>query len=151
MKMIQKELINIIEQNMVVLAWLSDTLKRPTNVLLRRPRQQLEILVRLHLGGRSKLKDIAAREYTPASNLCSVFRILEQEGFVKREIDKDDRRNTWYSVTSSGTKLARKTIDAFRRRVAELFSEISDEDEKKLTEALKSMNVILNKIKQEKI
>ncbi|MFA7188279.1 MAG: MarR family transcriptional regulator [Alphaproteobacteria bacterium] len=151
MKMIQKEFINIIEQNMVILAWLSDTLKRPTKVLLRRPRQQLEILVRLHLGGRAKLKDIAAREYTPASNLCSVFRILEQEGLVKREIDKDDRRNTWYSVTSSGTKLARKTIDAFRGRVAELFSEISDEDEKKLTEALKSMNVILNKIKQEKI
>ena len=149
--MVHKEFINLIEQNMVVLAWLSDSLKRPTRVLSRRPRQQLEILVRLHLGGRAKLKDIAAREYTPASNLCSVFRVLEQEGLVKREIDKDDRRNTWYFVTPKGTKLARKTIDSFRERVSELFSEISESDEEKLTNALKSMNTILNKIKQEKL
>jgi DNA-binding MarR family transcriptional regulator len=149
--MMQKEFINIIEQNMVILAWLSDTLKRPSRVLLRRPRQQLEILVRLYLGGRAKLKDIAAREYTPASNLCSVFRVLEQEGLVKRETDNDDRRNTWYSATAKGTKLARKTIDSFRERISELFDEISDEDEKKLTEALRNMNKILNKIKQEKL
>ncbi|MGI5845648.1 MAG: MarR family winged helix-turn-helix transcriptional regulator [Alphaproteobacteria bacterium] len=147
----QKEFINIIEQNMVVLAWLSDKLKKPNRVLSRHPRQQLEILVRLHLGGRAKLKDIAAREYTPASNLCSLFRILEKEDLVKREIDDKDRRNTWYSVTPKGTKLALKTIDSFRARISELFSNISKKDEEILTNSLKNMNIILNKIKQAKI
>ena len=147
----QKEFINIIEQNMVVLAWLSDKLKKTNRVLSRHPRQQLEILVRLHLGGRAKLKDIAAREYTPASNLCSLFRILEKEDLVKREIDDKDRRNTWYSVTPKGTKLALKTIDSFRARISELFSNISKKDEEILTNSLKNMNIILNKIKQAKI
>lgn len=149
--MIQKEFINLIELNMVTVAWLFDRLKKPSGILSRHPRQQLEILVRLHLGGRAKLKDIAAREYTPVSNLCSVFRVLEKENLVKREIDNDDRRNTWYSVTSKGTKLALQTIDSLRDRISELFSGMSKEDEEILTESLKNMNIILNKIKQEKI
>lgn len=150
-KMPKKEFVNLIEQNMIVLAWLTDRLKTSNSVFFRHPRQQLEILVRLYLGGRSRLKDISARECTPTSNLCATFRILESKGLVRREIDESDRRNTWYSMTAKGEKLAIQTIELFRMRIMEIFSGLNKADEEKLTEALRTINELVNKMKEENL
>ena len=111
-------------------------------------RQQIQLVVRLHLSGRSKLKDIARREMTPASNLCAIFRKLEKDGLIRREIDDADRRDTWYSVSAKGVKLADKALDLLRRRVEEFFSDISRTDEEKLTAALETINELLSKMEK---
>lgn len=147
----QKEFVNLIEQNMIVLAWLTDRLKTSNSVFFRHPRQQLELLVRLHLGGRTRLKDISARECTPASNLCATFRILESKGLVRREIDESDRRNTWYSMTAKGEKLAIETMQLLRVRIMEIFSGLTRADEAKLTGALRTINELVNKMKEESL
>jgi len=143
----KKEFVRLIEMNMRAVDRMSDRLKAPTD-LIGYSRQQIQLIVRLHVSGRSKLKDVARREMTPASNLCAVFKRLENDGMILREIDKSDRRDVWYSVSAKGAKLAEQAIDLLRERVAEFFSGISREDEIRLTAALKTINELLNKMEE---
>lgn len=142
----QKEFIRLMEGNIFVAARLGDRLKTDNSLFAQYPRQQLTALLRLHIGGRALLKDIARRECIPTPNLCVIFRKLERDGLVLRTIDDADRRNTWYSVTPSGAKVAAKVLEEFRHRIAELFKGISAEDEDRLTVAMRTVSELLNKM-----
>ena len=151
----RKEFVNLIEQNIMILDWLAGRLEHRDAehavFVQEATRQQLKILVRLYVGGKARLKDIAARELVPASNLCSAFRRMEQEGLVQREIDESDRRNTWYSVSPAGAQAAKEALDQFRESIAKLFSGISRQEEAELTEALRKLNESLTRIKENKM
>ena len=149
--MVYKEHVNLMEQNMIILEWLSGQLKDKPKELAKYSRQHLHILVRLHLYGNALLKDLAVNVDMPTSNLCSVFRNLEAKGLVKRTVDKDDRRNTWYSLTSTGIKVSELALASLRDRLTELFVGLSKSDEKDLTNALKTMNSILTKLKEQRL
>lgn len=144
--MAKKEFIQLLESNIFILDRLSDKLKRDPSVFAGYPRQQLSILVRLHMGGPAKLKDIARREMVTAPNLCAAFRKLERDGLVLRKIDEKDRRNTWYSVTKSGEKIANQAIENMRNTIENLFNSLSVSDEDALTKSLKTINNILTKM-----
>lgn len=144
--MARKEFIRLMESNILILDKLSDRLHKDPSVFSGFPRQQLTVLVRLYIGGRAKLKDIARREFVTTPNLCATFRKLERDGLVLRTIDEQDRRNTWYSVTASGAKIAEVAMENFRASIENLFSSLSRDDEHDLTGALKTMNGILTKM-----
>ena len=57
--------------------------------------------------------------------------------------DENDRRNTWYSVTERGEKIASQAMDAMRNAIDNLFAKISKADEVALTGAMKTINSIL--------
>ncbi len=144
--MARKEFVKLFEQNILLFDRLSDKLKRAPAFLAGFPRQQLSVLVRLHLGGPDLLKEIARREMLTAPNLCAVFRKLEHDGLVARRIDEKDRRNTWYSVTDAGEKVATQAMDVMRDAISNLFAGISREDELALTGAMKTINDILTRM-----
>ena len=144
--MARKEFVKLFESNILLFDKLSDKLKRSPDIFSGFPRQQLSILVRLHIGGPALLKDIARREMVTAPNLCAAFRKLERDGLVLRRIDESDRRNTWYSVTSAGEKIATQAMAAMRNAIDKLFSGISREDENALTGAMKTINNILTRM-----
>ncbi len=144
--MAHRELIKLMESNILTLDRMSDRLKRAPRESLGYPRQQIAILVRLYLGGQAKLKDIAMREMSTVSNLCAAFRKLEKGGLVARMVDDSDRRNTYYSVTSAGEKIAQQAMEVFHRGIGGLFENIARADEIALISALKTMNSILKKM-----
>ena len=144
--MAHKEFVKLFESNILLFDKLSDKLKRNPSVLSGFPRQQLSILVRLHIGGPALLKDIARREMVTAPNLCAAFRKLERDGLVLRKIDDKDRRNTWYSVTAAGEKMAIQAMDAMRSAIDKMFAGLSRDDEVALTGAMKTINNILTKM-----
>lgn len=141
--MAHKEFVKLFESNILLFDKLADRLKRAPSVLAGFPRQQLSILVRLHIGGPALLKEIARREMVTTPNLCAAFRKLERDGLVSRKIDEKDRRNTWYSVTYAGAKLAAQAMDVMRSAIDNLFANISRADEIALTNAMKTINNIL--------
>jgi len=141
-----KEYIVLFENSMLSLYNLAGRMRGDLSSDIGYPRQHLRTLVRLHLGGKALLKDIAKRDDIPTSNLCLILKRLEKDGLVLRQIDDADRRNTWYSLTPAGTKIARVAADEFRRRIAELFSGMNKTDEAKLTAALRTMGEVLGKI-----
>ncbi len=144
--MAKKEFLKLMENNILLLDKLGDKLKKDPVSFFGYPRQQISVLVRLYLGGKAMLKDIARREFVTAPNLCAAFRKLEKDGLVSRTIDEKDRRNTWYSVTDKGKKIAQDAVEMFRGAIEKLFDQLSKEDENKLTEALKTINNILMKM-----
>ncbi len=144
--MARKEFVKLMEQNIWTLDKIADKLRLDRVDTTGYPRQQMSILVRLHNGGRAKLKDIARREHVSAPNLCAAFRKLEKDGLVIRTADEDDRRNTWYCVSESGAKLAMRAMELFRTGVEKVFANISREDEMRLTQALRTMQDVLKKV-----
>lgn len=144
--MARKEFVRLMEENIWALDKIADKLRLERVDPTGYPRQMMSILVRLHTGGRARLKDIARREHVSAPNLCAAFRKLEADGLVVRTIDEDDRRNTWYCVSESGAELATVAMNLFRAGIEKVFSNISREDEARLTDALRTMHSIIKKV-----
>ena len=141
--MSRKEFISLLEDNIWMLDRLADKLRMDRVETTGYPRQMMSILVRLHQGGRARLKDIARREHVSAPNLCAAFRKLEQDGLVLRSIDENDRRNTWYCVSDRGSALALQAMELFRNGVEQMFSSLSASDERRLSDAMRTLNDIL--------
>ena len=144
--MARKEFVRLMEENIWMLDRIADKLRLERVDSTGYPRQMMSILVRLHNGGRARLKDIARREHVSAPNLCATFRKLEADGLVVRVVDENDRRNTWYGVSDAGAKLATVAMDMFRTGIERVFSELSREDEARLTDALRTMQNIIKKV-----
>ena len=144
--MARKEFVRLMEENIWTLDKIADKLRLDRVDTTGYPRQLMSILVRLHNGGRARLKDIARREHVSAPNLCAAFRKLESDGVVIRTIDEDERRNTWYCVSESGAELARVAMDLFRGGIERIFANVSREDEVRLTQALRTMHEVLKKV-----
>jgi len=141
--MARKEFVRLIEDNMVIMDRLMDHMKSKIMRHAEYTRSQMSVLVRLHVGGRALLKDIAYREFTTTPNLCATFKILEARGLVLREVDDKDRRNTWYSVTPKGAEIAKTMIAEFEDTISQVFAKLSREDEEKLTNAMSTINNVL--------
>lgn len=144
--MARKEFVRLMEDNIWTLDKIAEKLRLDRVEATGYPRQMMSVLVRLHKGGRAKLKDIARREHVSAPNLCAVFRRLEADNLVIRTIDEEDRRNTWYCVSNAGAELATVAMGLFREGVERVFANISCEDEARLTDALRTMHNILKKV-----
>ena len=144
--MARKEFVRLMEENIWMLDRIADKLRLERVDSTGYPRQMMSILVRLHNGGRARLKDIARREHVSAPNLCATFRKLEADGLVVRVVDENDRRNTWYGVSDAGAKLATVAMDMFRTGIERVFAELSREDEARLTDALRTMQNIIKKV-----
>ncbi|MBP5364080.1 MAG: MarR family transcriptional regulator [Alphaproteobacteria bacterium] len=142
--MARKEFVRLIEENMTIMDRLMDRTKAQSMRNAEYTRSQISVLVRLHLGGRALLKDIAYREYTTTPNLCATFKILESRGLVLREVDEKDRRNTWYSVTPAGAAVAKKMIVEFENTIGQVFAGLSREDEEELVAAMATINKVLS-------
>jgi len=143
--MTHAEVTTLMAENMRIMGRLANRLQ-PLFEGSKQSKQQMVVLVRLYLAGKSKLKDFSAREVISTANLCSVFRKLEQDKLVLRSIDSDDHRDTWYEVTKSGRVLAEKIIDRFMCALESLCKVLPESDQDKLAETSRTINEILKKM-----
>lgn len=144
--MTHAEVTNLMAENMRIMGRLSSRLQPLLEENSKYSRQQMSVLVRLYLAGKIKLKDFANREVISTANLCAVFRKLESDKLVVRSIDENDHRDMWYEVTKSGQNLAEKLIDKFMQGLESLCKVLPPEDEDKLADTVKTINVILKKM-----
>jgi len=142
----KKEFIKLMEENIAVSLWLHRRVQNNPNSF-GYSNQQLRIVVHIYMLGRMMLKDIARNTDMSPSNLSPILKLLEEDGLVNREIDADDRRNTWYSMTSAGSKIARLALDELGERIDAVFSGMTKKDEIRLTEALRTINEVFETIK----
>lgn len=143
--MSKKDFVFLIEECLLILERITGRLNLSGYTSSKYSRQQLTVLCRLHIGGKAKLKDIAIREYVTTPNLCATFRKLENENLVSRQVDENDRRNTWYCVTELGSRFARFIINRTRTRIENLFLCLDKKDEKSFTDSLIIIRDILKK------
>jgi DNA-binding MarR family transcriptional regulator len=142
------ELKNLVERNIINLHYLGLALRAEADAASGYTRQQTFILVSLWRSGRSKLKDIAKREFTTVPNLCAMFRRLERDGLVLREADTQDKRNAYYSVTDKGIALGEKVQAIFHDKIQSMLRDLnmSAEEKKKLLDASRTVYAALARL-----
>lgn len=70
----------------------------------------LSALVTVEQQGSIRLGDLAAAEQVSPSTLTRIIAALEEKGLVRREVDEQDKRVAWVSLTPKG----KRTLDAAR-------------------------------------
>ncbi|MEE6387268.1 MULTISPECIES: MarR family transcriptional regulator [Microbacterium] len=74
---------------------------------------QLAVLAELRMNGRRTISTLAERERVTAPSMTSIVNGLEEQGFVARTPDEDDRRRVQVDITPAGVEIVVETI---RRR-----------------------------------
>ena len=147
--MARKEFISLMEENGLILERLLARIHQYPSQTLGYSRQQLMVLVDLSISGKSKLKEIAHHQCMPTPNLCIMFRKLEGEGLVTRTVDNDDRRNTWYSLTAKGRKVANQFRESVFDMIESFCGSLTADEEKKLTRCFGDINTILKRVEEQ--
>jgi DNA-binding MarR family transcriptional regulator len=91
---------------------------------------QLAVLADLRMNGRRTISTLAERERVTAPSMTSIVNGLEEQGYVARTPDEDDRRRVQVDITPAGVEIVVETI---RRRdvlLADMLREVDyTEDE----------------------
>jgi DNA-binding MarR family transcriptional regulator len=97
---------------------------------------QWSALVAVESANRMRIGDLAAHEHVSAPTATRLVASLEMEGLVRREVDDEDRRSTFISLSDPGrhalAELRRKRTEALAARLAAL----APDDLDRLTAAL---------------
>ena len=105
---------------------------------------QLAVLAELRMNGRRTISTLAERERVTAPSMTSIVNGLEEQGFVARTPDEDDRRRVQVDITAAGVEAVVETI---RRRdvlLADMLREV-DYTEEELT-TLREASALMRRV-----
>ena len=94
---------------------------------------QLAVLADLRMNGRRTISTLAERERVTAPSMTSIVNGLEEQGYVARTPDEDDRRRVQVDITPAGVEIVVETI---RRRdvlLADMLREVEYTEEELAT------------------
>lgn len=101
--------------------------------------KQFFTLVQIRKYEKIELKNLSKDLYVSTSSLCILLNKMVDQGYVFREEDPKDRRNTFYGITEAGVEVLESEED----RIAETIVEkISGFDEKFKKSLENSLNVV---------
>jgi DNA-binding MarR family transcriptional regulator len=93
-------------------------------------------------GGSLSLNELASAEQVKPPTMSRIVEALVQEGLVKREANKQDRRSITISPTEKGTRIIHEGRNRRERRLIKLLSRLDSTEVKCLGDA----SAILSKI-----
>lgn len=105
---------------------------------------QLAVLADLRMNGRRTVSTLAERERVTAPSMTHTINGLEEQGYVTRAVDEDDRRRVQVEITDAGAELVVETI---RRRdvlLADMLAEL-DFTEEELT-TLREASILMRRV-----
>ena len=105
---------------------------------------QLAVLAELRMNGRRTISTLAERERVTAPSMTSIVNGLEEQGYVARTPDEDDRRRVQVDITPAGVEIVVETI---RRRdvlLADMLREV-DYTEEELT-TLREASALMRRV-----
>ncbi|MFK3835284.1 MarR family winged helix-turn-helix transcriptional regulator [Microbacterium sp. NPDC087868] len=105
---------------------------------------QLAVLADLRMNGRRTVSTLAERERVTAPSMTNTINGLEEQGYVTRAVDEDDRRRVQVEITDAGAELVVETI---RRRDVLLADMLADLDftEDELT-TLREASILMRRV-----
>ncbi|KQR48065.1 MarR family transcriptional regulator [Microbacterium sp. Leaf161] len=105
---------------------------------------QLAVLATLLMHGRRTITALAERERVTAPSMTSMINGLEEQGFVIRTPDAEDRRRVQVDITEAGTEIVAQTIKRRDELLAEMLGEL-DFTEQELT-TLREASALMRKV-----
>lgn len=100
---------------------------------------QFYVLATIGYSGGLPFGEIGEKMMVTVSNLTGIVDRLEDKGLVARERNPRDRRVVRVALTDKGAKLHKSAIPLFEKSIAELFSSLSDEQQKELSHLLRKL------------
>jgi DNA-binding MarR family transcriptional regulator len=97
---------------------------------------RIRLIGALHCGGPQIMSSISEELGVTRRNVTALVDALEEEGLVRRQPHPTDRRATVIELTEEGERTAGANYDEHREAVAELFGELSEEDQRDLIRVL---------------
>lgn len=85
---------------------------------------QLAVLAELRMNGRRTVSMLAERERVAAPSMTSTINGLEEQGFVLRTPDEDDRRRVQVDITDEGIAIVVETILRRDQLLADMLREV---------------------------
>jgi DNA-binding MarR family transcriptional regulator len=93
---------------------------------------RMRLLGTLHCGGPQIMSSISDELGVTRRNVTALVDALEDEGLVRRQPHPTDRRATVIELTPEGERTTGAMYDEHRQAVAELFADLSEEDQREL-------------------
>ncbi|GEC76130.1 hypothetical protein MLI01_22750 [Microbacterium maritypicum] len=85
---------------------------------------QLAVLADLRMNGRRTVSTLAERERVTAPSMTSTINGLEEQCYVVRTPDEDDRRRVQVAITAAGTEIVAETIRRRDELLADMLREV---------------------------
>lgn len=106
-------------------------------------KKQFFTLVEIQKREKIELKNLSKELYVSTSSLCILLNKLVELGYVYREEDSKDRRNTFYGITSEGEVVVNTEIEKFMQIVNDKIDKLDLQKKKELEESLqKTINIM---------
>ena len=105
---------------------------------------QAIVLMYLRRSGQGKVTDVAKMLHMTNSNLSTICRRLERDGFLKRTRDQEDQRIVWISLTDTCQQQISQLEEQIDSRYLNNLTFISAEDRKVILDGLTRLNNILH-------
>ncbi|OAN41631.1 MarR family winged helix-turn-helix transcriptional regulator [Microbacterium sp. H83] len=105
---------------------------------------QLAVLATLSMHGRRTLTALAERERVTAPSMTSTVNGLEEQGYVVRTPDAEDRRRVQVDITEAGAEIVAQTIRRRDELLAEMLGEL-DFTEEELA-VLRAASALMRKV-----
>lgn len=83
--------------------------------------------------------DLAEKLFLPKQTICSILDNFEKKGYIKRQINPEDKRNRLISLTKKGTIFAKPIIEDLENLDRSVLKCLSDEDIKKYSDCQKEI------------
>lgn len=93
-----------------------------------------------------ELKNLSRDLYVSTSSLCILLNKLVEKGYVYREEDVNDRRNTFYGITEKGDKILSEEIEVFIKIINTKVENLNDEDKQKIYKSMNEVKSIIDKL-----
>lgn len=93
-----------------------------------------------------ELKNLSRDLYVSTSSLCILLNKLVEKGYVYREEDSNDRRNTFYGITEKGDKVLFEEIEVFVGIINKKVEKLNENDRQVLLESMTNVKHIINKL-----
>ncbi|WP_217180827.1 MarR family winged helix-turn-helix transcriptional regulator [Streptomyces sp. AC495_CC817] len=84
---------------------------------------QLAVLSTLRMYGSRTITALAERERVTAPSMTNMINGLEEQGYVRRAVDEEDRRRVQVEITDAGTAIVAETIQRRDELLADMLAE----------------------------
>lgn len=105
---------------------------------------QLAVLATLRMHGRRTITSLAERERVTAPSMTNMINGLEEQGFVLRTPDAEDRRRVQVDITEAGTEIVAQTIKRRDELLADMLAELEFTEEELAT--LREASALMRKV-----
>ena len=108
--------------------------------------RQFYALVSIRQYKKIELKNLSKNLYVSTSSLCILLNKLVDQGYVYREEDSKDRRNTFYCITELGDRIVKEEIDKFLSIVGNKVDKLDDNQKETLFKCMVESRSIIKEL-----